>query len=435
MIMVTSVLNLFKRHLGKALLASSLLLGSFANAQNGNLGQPLGGYAYLGKYVIDGKDHHYYLSNTGAFWPIAKANALGLGGYLATLTSQGENDAVTTWVVGKTGYAPYANSGDYQNINIPWIGYTDDAAEGTTEKNWVWTNGEHCSDFENWDKETPEPNNFPGGTFENYGTLLTFNTTKLGKWNDWFNDWQNRYIVEFGPNPCIPTVGNQGCTLGYWKNHVEDWTAPFTPTTKLNSASTFSFAGVTSLSSIAGDNLMTALNYGGGPGDLGGAKTLLRQAVAALLNSAHADVDYPLSTAQVISMTNSALSQNRAAMLNLATALDTYNNLHGNSLCGDATTSTARAINPGAQVATAEKAFAVSGYPNPSRAAFNLQINGLTSETVSVKVTDATGRLVEQRTNLAANQVLSVGNTYKAGLYYIEVAQGAKKQQLKMVKQ
>ncbi|RYZ29255.1 MAG: T9SS type A sorting domain-containing protein, partial [Chitinophagaceae bacterium] len=121
----------------------------------------------------------------------------------------------------------------------------------------------------------------------------------------------------------------------------------------------------------------------------------------------------------------------------LASTLDALNNLGcplNNKGVLTMPTTSSRAINPSAEVAV-EKAFAVSGYPNPSRAAFNLQINGLTSETVSVKVTDATGRLVEQRTNLAANQVLSVGNTYKAGLYYIEVAQGAKKQQLKMVKQ
>ncbi|RYZ30784.1 MAG: hypothetical protein EOO10_01590, partial [Chitinophagaceae bacterium] len=216
MIMVSSVLNLVKRHLGKAALASCLLFSTFANAQTGN---PIGGYTYLGTYTIEGQPHYYYLSNAGAFWPIANANATALGGYLATLTSQEENDKVTTWVVGKTGYAPYANSGDYQNINIPWIGYTDAAKEGT----WVWANGENCSNFVNWDLETPEPNNFESGVTENYGTLLTFNTTKLGKWNDWFNDWQNRYIVEFGPSPCIPRVGNQGCTLGYWKNHENKW--------------------------------------------------------------------------------------------------------------------------------------------------------------------------------------------------------------------
>ena len=79
--------------------------------------------------------------------------------------------------------------------------------------------------------------------------------------------------------------------------------------------------------------------------------------------------------------------------------------------------------------------FAVSGYPNPSRTGFNVQINGLTTEKVRIRVTDMSGRLVEQRTNLAANQVVSVGSNYRAGMYYIEVTQGENKQQIKMVKQ
>jgi hypothetical protein len=49
--------------------------------------------------------------------------------------------------------------------------------------------------------------------------------------------------------------------------------------------------------------------------------------VAALLNSAHPDVDYQYTTAQVIDMVNAALaSQNRSTMLTLASQLDTANN-------------------------------------------------------------------------------------------------------------
>jgi hypothetical protein len=54
---------------------------------------------------------------------------------------------------------------------------------------------------------------------------------------------------------------------------------------------------------------------------------LLRAAVAALLNSAHPDVDYPLTTAQVITVVNAALASNsRVVMLNLANRLDADNN-------------------------------------------------------------------------------------------------------------
>src|SRR6476661_6061667 len=103
MIMVSSVLNLFKRHLGQAMLAITLLFSSFANSQAGNV---IPGYTYLGTFMVDAQPHYYYLSTAGAFWPVAKANANLLGGYLATLTTAAENNQVTTWVVGVTGYAP-----------------------------------------------------------------------------------------------------------------------------------------------------------------------------------------------------------------------------------------------------------------------------------------------------------------------------------------
>ena len=74
-------------------------------------------------------------------------------------------------------------------------------------------------------------------------------------------------------------------------------------------------------------SLRNALSFGGGPGALGGAKILLRHAVAALLNAAHPGVDYPLTREQVVDQVNAALaSGNRATMLALADRLDRYNN-------------------------------------------------------------------------------------------------------------
>jgi hypothetical protein len=76
------------------------------------------------------------------------------------------------------------------------------------------------------------------------------------------------------------------------------------------------------------DTLAGALSYNGGSGTTGAARILLRAAVAALLNAASPDVDYPLTTAQVIAQVNAALaSNNRTTMLNLASRLDASNNL------------------------------------------------------------------------------------------------------------
>ena len=74
------------------------------------------------------------------------------------------------------------------------------------------------------------------------------------------------------------------------------------------------------------DTLLDALNYAGGPGKLGGARNLLRQTVAALLNAASSEVNYLLSVADVTSQVNFALSRDRDAMLVLAERLDRLNN-------------------------------------------------------------------------------------------------------------
>jgi hypothetical protein len=86
-------------------------------------------------------------------------------------------------------------------------------------------------------------------------------------------------------------------------------------------------------SAVTNATLVQALGFGGGPGVAGGERILLRAAVAALLNSAHPDsespdVDYPMTTAQVIAAVNAALaSDDRDTMLDLAGDLDDLNNL------------------------------------------------------------------------------------------------------------
>lgn len=61
-------------------------------------------------------------------------------------------------------------------------------------------------------------------------------------------------------------------------------------------------------SSIGNSTLLQALSFDGGSGLDGDARILLRQAVAALLNSAHPSINYPRSTASVITSVNSALA-------------------------------------------------------------------------------------------------------------------------------
>jgi hypothetical protein len=69
------------------------------------------------------------------------------------------------------------------------------------------------------------------------------------------------------------------------------------------------------------------MSFKGGSTTTAAARILLRAAVPALLNAAHPDVDYSLTTAQIIARVNAALaSGNRNTILTLASQLDRYNN-------------------------------------------------------------------------------------------------------------
>jgi hypothetical protein len=128
------------------------------------------------------------------------------------------------------------------------------------------------------------------------GASVTYTCTDLGV----TRDYTNEACVDgtFGDEPveqdCDPSdvvilVGGQGCTPGYWKQsqHFGSWTAPYTPDTPFSDVFDDAFPGKT---------LLQVLGQGGG-----GLKALGRHTVAALLNTANADVSYDLSTAQVIS--------------------------------------------------------------------------------------------------------------------------------------
>ena len=118
--------------------------------------------------------------------------------------------------------------------------------------------------------------------------------------------------------------GDEGCTPGYWKNHLDSWV----PTGYSPSQTVESVFDVPDSFGLDNKTLLQALNFGGGPGPKGGAQILLRAAVAALLNASHSDVDYPRSASDVIADVNAALaSGNRSTMLALAAELDSDNNL------------------------------------------------------------------------------------------------------------
>jgi hypothetical protein len=105
---------------------------------------------------------NYYevFSDVVASWEDAEQYCESLGGHLATISSQEENDYV---------YQLMRNAG-YKNA---YLGMTDRDVEGT----WVWVNGERGS-YTNW--HSGEPSN--GYSSENYA-MFYFKFTE-GTWND-----------------------------------------------------------------------------------------------------------------------------------------------------------------------------------------------------------------------------------------------------------
>jgi hypothetical protein len=103
---------------------------------------------------------------------------------------------------------------------------------------------------------------------------------------------QNAYAA--GP---YPPDGGEGCTPGFWKNHPEEWPAPYDPSDEFDEV-----FGVV----IAGDPTLTlgeALELGGG-----GENALARHAVAALLNAASGDVNFEFTVAEVINIVQEAIA-------------------------------------------------------------------------------------------------------------------------------
>lgn len=86
--------------------------------------------------------------------------------------------------------------------------------------------------------------------------------------------------------------GGEGCTPGFWKNHLDAWT---------DYAPSDNFLAIFGVGPDI--SLLDAVNLNGGH-----FNALVRHATAALLNAASPDVDYPYSEAEIISMVQDAYS-------------------------------------------------------------------------------------------------------------------------------
>ncbi len=121
--------------------------------------------------------------------------------------------------------------------------------------------------------------------------------------------------------------GDEGCTPGYWKNHLSAW-EEYSPSTPLSEV--FPGADLGKYSTVT---MQQALSFKGGSGLDGATQILLRAAVAAVLNASDDDLGYPLvrvggTGGGIINRVKLAInSDNRTKILQLASQLDNANNL------------------------------------------------------------------------------------------------------------
>jgi hypothetical protein len=116
------------------------------------------------KLVNPANGHSYQRFDTAIDWNSAKTACAALGGHLATITSQAEND----WIYGNL----------LNGAGIPssfWLGGTDSDQEGV----WKWITGESW-EYKNWCPN--EPNNACGG--QNYVHIFSSQHPTPRCWDD-----------------------------------------------------------------------------------------------------------------------------------------------------------------------------------------------------------------------------------------------------------
>lgn len=119
------------------------------------------------------------------------------------------------------------------------------------------------------------------------------------------------------------TLGDDGCSIGYWGRHLGSWAGSgYDPDQTLESV-----FDVPDGLGLDDKTLREAISFGGGPGVFGASRLLLKQAVGAVLNAAHPDVDYAMTVGQIVAEVNAALaSGSRSTILALKDELDALNN-------------------------------------------------------------------------------------------------------------
>jgi hypothetical protein len=92
-------------------------------------------------------------------------------------------------------------------------------------------------------------------------------------------------------------------------------------------------------------------------------------------------------------------------------------------------------IATGEIVTTPDGSFSVITYPNPFNSDFRISVESESSELVSVKIYDLTGKVMQQIDKITPDQEIIMGKDLGAGIYIMKIQQGAQVQNVRIVKQ
>lgn len=136
--------------------------------------------------AVEFNGHYYYIYKDEKSWSDANDYCKSLSGYLATITTQEEQNFIQQYLAQVTAGATAANDTSEPATweKEVWIGATDSRFEG----DWEWANGEKF-EYTNW-----APNQPDDSWGQDYGVILNHfrNGIDVGQWDD-----SNSYICPF----------------------------------------------------------------------------------------------------------------------------------------------------------------------------------------------------------------------------------------------
>lgn len=78
--------------------------------------------------------------------------------------------------------------------------------------------------------------------------------------------------------------------------------------------------------------------------------------------------------------------------------------------------------------------FSVTVSPNPTNTNFKIKVNSISEQLITIKVSDAAGRVLTALNSVQNNSLVTFGGTFRSGTYFAEVTQGIHRKTIKLVK-